>query len=71
LMEIIEDRNITQLLLPILGPNISGSLIEEDWGIYPAASYMPEDMAWDVIIRVFEKFCSNLLPYVPNNNSPG
>ncbi len=62
-MEIAEDARIDPEQLPLVG-SVSGWLIEEDYAVWPQASYMKAEAAWPLIENCIEKFRLRGLPYV-------
>ena len=63
-LEIVDDESIDPQQLPIVG-EVSGWLIEEDYGVSPQASYMASSAAWSLIEKCIEKFRAGELPYWP------
>ncbi|MDY7225330.1 hypothetical protein [Hyalangium rubrum] len=63
-MEIVEDTSISPEVMPVVGPEHPGWLVEEDWGTSPEASRMDDATAWQLIEQTIARFRRGELPYI-------
>lgn len=63
-IEIAEDASLDPEVLPVVGGENSGWLVEEDFGVWPEASYMNPNIAWSLIEECIERFRAKQIPYI-------
>lgn len=62
-LEIVDDKSIDSECLPLVPFAACGWLVEGEWGEGFAASYMPVDTAWNLILEAVSAFRQGKLRY--------